>query len=202
MNATALLLMLALGIDHSGRLVSAREGGGPTEAASQDAQATGSGGAVSETVAPGPVSQPSSGSVAAPPTETATEPSKTTAVCTCGGDSGKAACTCSRCYCSGIVARAFTADEYIRGEFISPSILKFQADWCGPCQSTEIADWVLKSGWTVEYIDVDKRPEVMRAFRVTHIPTYVVIRNSREVGRYTGMSSNEFLPVLKKAVLQ
>lgn len=96
--------------------------------------------------------------------------------------------------------RVFTAQEYIDGEFISPRILKFEATWCGPCHSQDISEWVLKSGWTLEHVDVDERPEVMQAFRVTSIPTYVVIRNGSEVGRYTGTSKAAFLPILKRAV--
>lgn len=97
------------------------------------------------------------------------------------------------------VKREYTAQEYIEGEFLSPSILKFEAKWCGPCQSTEISDWVVDAGWPVEYIDVDARPEVMKAFGVTQIPTYIVIRNKRVAGRYSGVSKSEFLPVLNEA---
>jgi thioredoxin-like negative regulator of GroEL len=97
------------------------------------------------------------------------------------------------------VKREYTAQEYIDGEFLSPSILKFEAKWCGPCQSTDISDWVLDAGWRVEYIDVDARPDVMKAFGVTQIPTYIVIRNKRVAGRYSGVSKSEFLPVLNEA---
>lgn len=75
MNMLALALMLALGIDHSGRLVSPTEGGDqPAVVEEQDAPSGGSGAELTPFV------------------ETAPEPS--TAICPCLGYRGRAHCYC------------------------------------------------------------------------------------------------------------
>ena len=84
-------------------------------------------------------------------------------------------------------------------EFPSTCVLKFGANYCGPCRNEPITAWLRASEWTVVYCDCERNPALAEACDVTSIPTFVVLRYGREVARYTGTSIEKFLPILKAA---
>lgn len=84
-------------------------------------------------------------------------------------------------------------------------LLEFSAERCAPCRAmvpilaslaTEYAGRV-----RVTMIDCDHDPERAEAFRVRSMPTLVVLRDGREVGRIVGSRPRAFVAgVLDRAL--
>ena len=81
-------------------------------------------------------------------------------------------------------------------------LLDFYADWCGPCKmlapvleslSEELSDVVIGK------VNVDDNPELASAFRVSAIPTLVVMKNGEAKAKEMGMlPKSEILRMLGK----
>lgn len=69
-------------------------------------------------------------------------------------------------------------------------ILKFEADWCGPCQQMKpVFDKVAKANSSVasfRSINVDSQPSVADAYGVTGLPTVVAVKDGKVVGKKVG----------------
>jgi thiol-disulfide isomerase/thioredoxin len=68
----------------------------------------------------------------------------------------------------------------------------FGATWCGPCQAMKpIEDQLRTEGQIIQCVDIDKNPELARAYRVGRIPCFVRVietpQGNYEVGRITGI---------------
>lgn len=73
-------------------------------------------------------------------------------------------------------------------------ILKFEADWCGPCHAirptvNKISE---ELGIEVEVVDIDKNPELAAAHAVQSVPTLLLVESDDgveyEVARHIGAS--------------
>lgn len=77
------------------------------------------------------------------------------------------------------------------------TLLDFTAPWCGPCQAltpvlTELAATYAGRA-RIAAIDVQAEPAVAQAFRVTSMPTLVLVRDGREVGRIVGLRARKVI---------
>ncbi len=80
-------------------------------------------------------------------------------------------------------------DRVIGGSDV-PVLVDFYADWCGPCKiMAPVLDAVAQAragGVLVAKLDTDRNPAIARRFQIASIPTLIVFRGGREVGRELG----------------
>ena len=73
-------------------------------------------------------------------------------------------------------------------------VVKFTAEWCGPCKAMDrttwsdqrVVDYLRAHGITAIPVDVDEQPGIARDHAVRAMPTTVVFRGGEELGRHTG----------------
>jgi thiol-disulfide isomerase/thioredoxin len=95
---------------------------------------------------------------------------------------------CALFVCGSVIA------GQARGEAI---LLDFQTDWCGACRVMEpVIHELAAEGYHVRKIDGDQEPELIRKYRIEVYPTFVALREGREVGRLSGQTNKTRLRAL------
>ena len=78
-------------------------------------------------------------------------------------------------------------------------ILYFTADWCNPCKQTRpIVEELNREQIMAKFfiIDVDSEIEMAKDFEIKSVPTFVVIKNNKEIHRVTGAQTRQQLEEL------
>ena len=91
-------------------------------------------------------------------------------------------------------------EEVLKSE--KPVLVDFWASWCGPCRMMapvidEIAE---EMGETVKVckINIDEEKNLAVKYNVMSIPTFIVLKNGKEVGRTIGVQDkSEITKMLK-----
>lgn len=82
-----------------------------------------------------------------------------------------------------------TFDKIVGGSDV-PVLVDFYADWCGPCKiMAPVLDAVAQAragSVVVAKLDTDRNPSIAGRFQIASIPTLIVFRGGREVGRELG----------------
>ncbi len=76
------------------------------------------------------------------------------------------------------------------------SVLYFTADWCSPCKKVKpIVEELNREQIIAKFfmIDADIESEMVSDFEVKSVPTFVLIRDNKEVSRTTGAKTKEEL---------
>lgn len=78
-------------------------------------------------------------------------------------------------------------------------ILYFTADWCSPCKKTRpLVEELNREQIMAKFfiIDVDIEIEMAQDFEIKSIPTFVIIKDNKEIHRVTGLQTREQLEEL------
>ena len=78
-------------------------------------------------------------------------------------------------------------------------ILYFTADWCNPCKQTRpIVEELNREQIMAKFfiIDVDSEIEMAQDFEIKSVPTFVVMKNNKEIHRETGAKTRQQLEEL------
>lgn len=85
-------------------------------------------------------------------------------------------------------------------------LVDFWAEWCGPCKMAEPIIEELATEYAgkvmVAKLDVDAEPEISGNHGVMSIPTVILFKDGKEVGRQVGFSGKQgYLSLLSKVGL-
>jgi len=71
----------------------------------------------------------------------------------------------------------------------------FTADWCGPCKKVRPIVEQVNQDSTIKFqlVDVDSELELVKAFEIKSVPTFIIIKDGEVVNRVTGAKTKQEL---------
>ena len=67
------------------------------------------------------------------------------------------------------------------------TVFYFTADWCQPCKKVKpVVEDMKKEGFQFQMVDADYEQLLVKQFKVSSIPTFILLKDGKEINRITG----------------
>ena len=74
------------------------------------------------------------------------------------------------------------------------NVFYFTADWCQPCQKLKpIVEEMKKEGFQFQMVDADYEQLLVKQFKVSSIPTFILLEDGKELNRISGAQTRDQL---------
>ena len=74
------------------------------------------------------------------------------------------------------------------------NVFYFTADWCQPCKKVKpIIEEMKKEGFQFQMIDADYEQLLVKQFKVSSIPTFILLEDGKELSRISGAKTRREL---------
>lgn len=74
------------------------------------------------------------------------------------------------------------------------TLVDFGATWCPPCiKMNPIVDELITEGYPLVKIDGGNQKELVKAFEISSFPTFILMKNGKEISRLNGIQEKETL---------
>jgi thioredoxin 1 len=85
--------------------------------------------------------------------------------------------------------------EILKSEL--PVVVDFWAEWCWPCKMVEPIFEKLAEKYKDKIkfvrVNVDEEPEISQMYGIMSIPTFIILKNGKEIDRMIGAAPKEIL---------
>ena len=67
------------------------------------------------------------------------------------------------------------------------TVFYFTAEWCEPCKKVKpVVEEMKKEGFQFQMVDADYEQLLVKQFKVSSIPTFILLKDGKEINRITG----------------
>jgi thioredoxin-like negative regulator of GroEL len=74
------------------------------------------------------------------------------------------------------------------------TVFYFTAEWCEPCKKVKpVVEEIKKEGFQFQMIDADYEQLLVKQFKVSSVPTFILLEDGKELNRISGAKTKDQL---------